>query len=249
METTPIIDQDIFNQNLLLTQAYCAMQLINTGKSPAEILRSFNPEVDEKPIFSFGESKYNNFTWHTAVWAIDPLSDSTNGYQALFDKQLEHKRNVVTETEEQPAYKGRILVASIEETLWDGASESSSDGLVDINDYPPIDTWFYREIINGQQILFSWIPESYEQLAQGAIYVNCMDCLEWYEDWIKEPIILDNPRKAAYTMEPRSKYWIWIDNNRKFFNLEKLGYPWAILVRIIIVFILCALMAYFGMRW
>lgn len=61
------IDQDLFNQNLLLTQAYCEMQLINVDKSPAAILRSFNPIHNGKPIYAFQKASFNNYSWNTTI--------------------------------------------------------------------------------------------------------------------------------------------------------------------------------------
>lgn len=46
----PIINKDEFEENLLLTQAYCDLRLRNGGKAAAEILRSFNPVIDGKAI-------------------------------------------------------------------------------------------------------------------------------------------------------------------------------------------------------
>ncbi|MEO7212765.1 hypothetical protein [Mucilaginibacter sp.] len=187
MNTTPIIDQEIFNQNLLLTQAYCELQLANTEKYPSEILRSFNPEYDGKPMFSFGIGRHKQFSWNEINWNIDVLSSCIDWYQRLFDEQLNHKSNTFGTFAKESVYAGRILVANIDETLLDGASESASDGLVDGNDCPPIDTWFYIVHVNGWKVLFAWIPEPFLQLAQGAIDVNCIDCLEWYEDWREKP--------------------------------------------------------------
>jgi hypothetical protein len=205
------IDQEIFNKNLLLTQVYCEMQLTNAEKSPAEILRGFNPEYNGKPIFSFERYQYNQFTWNTTIWAIDPQTDHINGYQCLFDKQLERKSHLVTDLEEQSAYEGRILIANIYESVWDGASEAQSDGLVDGYDCPPIDTWFYIGQGENGPILFAWIPGSFENLAQGAIDVNCTFCLWWYDEGRFNaprdfPESTNQIDKHGYQYSPHEKY-------------------------------------------
>ena len=67
----------------------------------------------------------------------------------------------------------------------DGASEVESKGFVDINDCPPIDTWFYKIWKNDSRwVFFSWVPQKFIEFADKAVAVNCVDCLTWYEDWV-----------------------------------------------------------------
>jgi len=129
------IDKEVFERNLLLTQTYCEMQLANTDKSTAEILRSFNPEYGGKPIFSFGNASYKQYHWSETTWNVDPLSGSQNAlYKELFEKQLIHKLKGVENNFTEQLYQGKIFVAAIDETVIDGASECASDGLIDGND-------------------------------------------------------------------------------------------------------------------
>jgi len=68
------IDDEVFKQNLLLTQLYCEQQLHNRDKNYASILRSYNPEVDENPCFEFNQLTYDLVSYFTSRWTFDPLS-------------------------------------------------------------------------------------------------------------------------------------------------------------------------------
>ncbi|AMR32083.1 hypothetical protein A0256_11960 [Mucilaginibacter sp. PAMC 26640] len=70
-----IIDNEEFERNLFLTQAYREIQLANTYKSSAEILRDFNPMYNEQLIFSFIKGQYSNteFNFKSAGWNIYPF--------------------------------------------------------------------------------------------------------------------------------------------------------------------------------
>ena len=182
------IDKKIIDRNLLLTQTYCEMQLAITSKSAAEILRSFNPEYNGQPVFSFGSASYEGHQWSQVTWNVDPLSSQFDPYKELFEKQLCYKQENIEGKRNEQFYKGRILAAEVDKTVIDGASESESDGLIDIYDCPPIDTWFY--LINDEHgmVLLAWIPEKFVELIDNAININCIDCLSWYggDDYLVE---------------------------------------------------------------
>jgi len=111
----PNIDEEIFNRNLLLTQAYCEMQMSNTDRSPAEVLRSFNPEYDGKPLFTYEMLSYMGNRWDHVIWAVDPLREnSNNSYDELYDRQLKNKQRATENLTLTPCDKGRILVAEID---------------------------------------------------------------------------------------------------------------------------------------
>ncbi|TFF35959.1 hypothetical protein [Mucilaginibacter psychrotolerans] len=169
------IDNEIFTQNLLLTQAYCEMQLVNTDKHVSEILRSINPEYDGKPMFHFLDGPYTYLEYNT-----DPLNES------LFDKflelQLEYKRNALAGVQKITSVKGQILMADIYEALPDGASEAETEGFIDGNDCPPIDTWFYIGQGDKWPILFAWIPEPFVETVDQGIAVNALEVFDWMEN-------------------------------------------------------------------
>jgi hypothetical protein len=169
------IDKEVFDKNLLLTQTYCAMQLANTDKSVAEILRSFNPEYDGKRVISFKNGKQD-------IWEVDPFAPDI--YDWLFDNQILHKKSVIESIDEPRQFKGRVLVAEIDTTITDGASETESEGFIDIYDCPPIDTWFYKTSNKTGRIFYAWIPEQFVKLTQDAIDVNMLECFTWEEDFI-----------------------------------------------------------------
>ncbi|MBD1394926.1 hypothetical protein [Mucilaginibacter glaciei] len=176
------IDQKIFDENLLITKQYCEKQLQLPVKNNASVLRSFNPEYNGKPLFSFGVASHKQYSWNETEWSIDPiLGGNENFYDELFKKQNDYKRTALSESFSNKEILGRILVAEIDKTVIDGASESCSDGFFDVNDCPPIDTWFYLFKDKNGLVLFAWIPLQFIELTQKAIDVNPIDCFNWFE--------------------------------------------------------------------
>jgi hypothetical protein len=182
MEATPIIDQEIFNQNLRLTQAYCEMQLSNTEKSPAEILRSFNPVSNGLPMFSFKEGQYSPPFYLAANWLIEPLNAGNESfYTDLFKQQMDYKKSLGLNP--FGGFEGEILVTEIDRVIWDGAVEQDSAGFIDNNDCTPIDTWFYIEEYKGDRLLYSWIPAQYVALVESAMEVRMLRTFCWRKDF------------------------------------------------------------------
>ncbi len=181
------IDKAAFLSNLRLTQMYCEQQLHRTEKSPAAILRSINPMCNGRRVIEFRLQathwqKDNDYCF-IANWTIDPHRN-VNGfsYSELFQKQLRVKgatKLIDTGVE----YKGEILVAEFEESTADGAPEVESEGLLDIWDCPPIDTWFYQIERNGLKIFFAWIPQLFVKLADNGSEVAPLGNIHWFKKW------------------------------------------------------------------
>lgn len=179
------IDKVIFNENLLLTQYFCAQRLLNCDKNAASIFRSINPIYDGKKLFEFKMSDYfyepeTRYSFVTE-WTQDPLISGSKLYNQLFDFQLLQKREKIKGPISSQKFNGKILIAEIDGTVTDGASEVCSDGLVDVYDCPPIDTWFYLSHNSTGRNLYAWIPKEFVYNASKAIEVNCVDCLHWYD--------------------------------------------------------------------
>jgi hypothetical protein len=178
------IDKDIFNENLLLTQAYCELQLKNTDKNYASILRSINPVYDGKELFSytlkcFSQESDKEYKFLTE-WGLDPLEQKNNFlYDDLFEKQLKYKSEMIGVADSRE-YNGKILIAEIDSVVTDGISEFESDGFIDINDCPPIDTWFYQTKKEDSRVLFAWIPEPFVSFVNKGIEVNMLNTFNWY---------------------------------------------------------------------
>src|ERR1700753_4085993 len=109
------INKSIFDENLLLTQAYCEQQLKRTQKNYAAILRSFNPVIGGTEIFSFELGRYGEDADGTflffAKWNLNPADEANKTlYNELFEKQLQHKRETITEVTDKE-FRGKILIA------------------------------------------------------------------------------------------------------------------------------------------
>ena len=182
------IDKIIFATNLRLTQQYCDIQKTNTEKNSTSIFRSFNPQINGDNIFKFKLSDYgleeNVKSSFLTDWSIDP-TDRENEYliSELFEKQLAHKKVNVANNYTDTIFDGDILVSQIDNTVIDGASAVVSSGLIDDYDCPPIDTWFYQAASTQGRLLFAWIPHEFVSLANDAVLVNCVDCINWFKNW------------------------------------------------------------------
>lgn len=173
------IGSKIYNDNLLLTQAYCDLQIKNGSKSFAEVLRSFNPQFNNHNIFSFKRLS----DYFTTEWSLDPvMGDNKQFYNGLFEKQLEFKSGIIKSQSPFVKPAGQVLVAEIDYTFIDGVSEEASQGFIDINDCPPIDTWFYLAFNKHTRLLFCWIPQQFVDLVEEGIKVNAVECFYWYSD-------------------------------------------------------------------
>lgn len=173
-----MIDKKEFLNNLNLTQNYCETQIEQRSKNFASILRSINPVIEDEELFSFNLNTFEGLDikdLFLTEWNIEPF-DRNNFLTEIFEKQLKYKLDNVISQEIE--FNGRILVSEYESTVTDGASEVESNGIIDVYDLPPIDTWFY---ICDDGLLYSWIPKDFENLANNAIEVNCVDILKWMD--------------------------------------------------------------------
>lgn len=184
------IHKSTFEENLKLTQSYCELQLKNDIQDYARILRSINPNYGEKQLFKFVTenstlSKVPNLIHPTVTkWMVDPI-DHENIVDDLFNDQIIYKKNYTTANNTK-IYSGRILISKIDCTVIDGASEAQSLGFIDLYDIPPIDTWFYMARTQESRLLFTWIPNEFVQYANEAVEVNCVDCINWVDEWFPE---------------------------------------------------------------
>lgn len=183
------INQEEFQKNLLLTQVYCDMQLNTGGKPAGEILRSINPVIDGKAIFSFRRVRFFGSSEEETrlIWNIDPTKNGNEIiYDKLFQLQLAHKIQAVSILNSNVAYQGQILVAEVDCVIVDGFSEQESLGIIDEQDCPPIDTWFYMARNNLGRVLYAWIPGKFVPLVQAATEVNMLSTVVWLDDFIKD---------------------------------------------------------------
>ena len=187
-----VIDIEVFHRNLSLTQLYCKDQLSNTYKNYASILRSYNPQVEGRPLFEF---KLITFQWDSretscyfnSEWTTSPLGAWYRDFlHDLLEKQLMHKSQLLGDSIQIEELKGSVIVVEMENTTVDGASSAESQGLFDDYDYPPLDSWFYLTESERGIILFAWIPDAFSFLTKGAIAVNCPDCIHWFKEYSPE---------------------------------------------------------------
>ncbi|MEP5338882.1 MAG: hypothetical protein ABJL44_18630 [Algibacter sp.] len=167
-----------FLENLKLTQSYCEEKIEDTSKSLASILRTINPLINGKQIFDYEKIGYLTLT----KWNLPEEEYYADKVIDLFNKQLLEKKQIVKTSETKS--NGRILVSEYQCSITDGASEDVAQGMIDIYDLSPIDTWFY--IDNKNNLLFSWIPEKYISLIDQAVLVNCVEILNWMDTEYKE---------------------------------------------------------------
>ncbi len=166
------IDIPLFQKRLAQTIAWCSSRIVAT--EPATYLRSH----DLRPPGTWIASRLN-YKWDEIVTAIAEERERWLHYPGKLPVGLAN---------------GRLLIASgITEGVGDGAAEAEALGFVDDDDLPAWDTWlcYLREDLPSQsppghisryEYIVSWVPPEFIDLAQGAIEVQCVDCLNWAEN-------------------------------------------------------------------
>jgi hypothetical protein len=153
------INKNVFTSNLLLTQRYCYKQLIASKKITPDVLRSTAVSDDR-----------------TNVDFYDYVTEE------LFEKHWNYKNQRINTRERKSKFNGDLLVIETQSTLFEGASESASEGFFDSHDCPPIDTWFYMTDFERERLLFTWVPEEFIHLIDDAILVNSTNCINWFSE-------------------------------------------------------------------
>lgn len=83
----------------------------------------------------------------------------------------------------KPSLQGRVLLFYPLESLCDGAAWQSSNGYFDQWNIPPWDTWFwYAKTPDGRDLLYSWVPAEFDELASVGVSVNPEECLAWLDN-------------------------------------------------------------------
>ena len=178
------IDKEVYLSNLQLTQLFYNQQLVrNKGLSKAKVLRSINPKMRGLQLFTFENQERvdkSAESFETTVWNPKLEDSFPEIIGEIYELQLKLKNRLVVSNEVLDL-PGKILKTDLN-SLLDGASEYESEGIIDVYDLPPIDTWFYLASYHQSMILFSWIPSEYVEEVQAAIEVNALDLLGWYEE-------------------------------------------------------------------
>ncbi|GAB3826067.1 hypothetical protein [Hymenobacter jeollabukensis] len=147
------------------------------------VFRQTNPLIDGQPLYRLEPAD----DWYEGTCAsMDGRCFSAAGYQEVLRAALAHR--------EEPRARlggaglldrGRILGFETQLSTYDGAPIVESRGLVDEEDAPPIDTWFYlREHVPGHQfpVLYCWIPKPFEPVMQQTIDVEIMGSYHWLDE-------------------------------------------------------------------
>ena len=85
---------------------------------------------------------------------------------------------------------GKILVYEPDTNIFDGLSESETDGFFDVNDCPPWDTWVGYITTKDCRYVLSWVFNEAIPLVNAGAEVNCVECFYWLstvnDTWAKE---------------------------------------------------------------
>lgn len=89
----------------------------------------------------------------------------------------------------QGAHKGRVLICDCDCSMCDGLARDCSEGFIDVEDLPPLDTWFFYQSVKDSNtdrviasVIYAWIPEVFIPLAEEGIHCNTSRSLQWIED-------------------------------------------------------------------
>ena len=152
-----------------------------TAGSYATVFRQTNPLIQGKYLYDFESEDLD--------WNLDPYSDHKDIYRELLPLIIQNRPAPSAGILQDLSTKGRILSFETNISTRDGAPVCESKGFVDLNDVPPIDTWFYlKDNYNHSadrvcsQALFCWIPKAYEGIMQSAIDVEIFDSYRWLDE-------------------------------------------------------------------
>jgi len=172
-------------EQLRITQSYCDEQLNTFEKNLAAILRSINPVIGGKPLFSFQPEMKGSYlsTDRFQFYAqINSKYQYDDQLSSLFDFQLKYKKELPRNPNRD--YMGKISICYVDHTTHDGVSEVESLGFYDKHDCPPIDTWFglSYDAKWRSNVLFSWTPEPFIDLVNQGILVSAIENITWLAD-------------------------------------------------------------------
>ncbi|NLR62624.1 hypothetical protein HGH93_31325 [Chitinophaga polysaccharea] len=144
------------------------------------ILRRTNPLIADVPLYNF-DAEY-------LAWNHNP-ADERRFYGDLLQQMMQQRPEVRDQYLPDIGSMGRILSFETSISAGDGAPLEASQGFVDLNDTPPVDTWFYLKsnYDHGtsyacEQVLFCWIPKAFENVMQSAINVEILDSYRWVDE-------------------------------------------------------------------
>ncbi|RBL90024.1 hypothetical protein [Chitinophaga flava] len=135
----------------------------------SKVFRQTIPQVNGVPAFYFGE--------HGVRWNVEP--DKVNIGGLLVDAMAARQVKALPSLQEVLSM-GKVLAMETEISLRDGGPAAASNDYADLDDLPPIDTWFYLSG-NGYNnyILYCWVPTAFEPLMQEAQSIEILDNYDW----------------------------------------------------------------------
>jgi hypothetical protein len=153
---------------VLETMAWCSLHL--DAKDPAASLRS----EALKPELVILDDRINGH------WNYTVPGDPAQYVRNLCVRRGELLRSTDWVDDGRAAMKGRILLFHPHETLCDGAAHTITKGYFDFWNIPPWDTWFgYERSSDGRDVLYSYVPSEFLELAEQGVLANPERCLQW----------------------------------------------------------------------
>lgn len=151
------------------------------------LLRTFNEAIawcSVKADCLNAEASTRSKELESLAFNMEYGKSSTNERKDIITKIFSSRRKILAEENIPVNYQnadicgGEILAYEIDQTDSCGLSPPESGGFIDDDDMPGWDTWFHSSIHkNGDFVIYSWVPPSFIELAQGAIDTNPVDCI------------------------------------------------------------------------
>ncbi len=120
----------------------------------------------------------------TPEWPSPPqLHSVRDARRWMVSTTCKKRSTAIPEVESLISPAGKLLVFEVDLTVWDGTSETVSDGYFDSTDEPGWNTWidYYedqdREI--GARLL-CYVPPALIDLADSGIAANPVGCIDWF---------------------------------------------------------------------
>jgi hypothetical protein len=166
-----LTENPLFRSRIQETATWCAERL--NEENPAGGLRtdSLKPQL----VNLEGQEGENQ-----GSWSYDTPNPKLEVEDLCRKRAAMLNRYSTPKHRDDVLFGGRLLLFYPQETLCDGAAWQGSKGFFDYWNIPAWDTWIWctDSPVEGQ-ILYSWIPPQFIELASYGVSANPEECLCW----------------------------------------------------------------------
>jgi len=170
----PTDQHELIHRRLCEARVWCRSRL--RANDPRHSLRSWELKPDRsftvQHVQPNGQTRYEFLKTAQRVALVDEVCNRRSGLLANLD---------ISCPDWSVAGDGELLIVEIDYSLWEGLTESESNGFFDSFDIPAWDTWVHLQRIRETDVLLYWIPQALIPIVNEAIPVSTTDCIHWLD--------------------------------------------------------------------